>query len=138
MELGEKRDRIEDALNATNAAMEEGIVSGGGLALVEAGAVLGGSFNMHPEIQLGVDILMRSLSAPMKQIADNAGVDGAVVVAECNRTELGYNAKTDTYEDLILNGVIDPVKVTRIALENAASVAGMILTTSVTVTRELE
>jgi len=133
VEQGEKKDRIEDALNATKAAMQEGIVSGGGTALVKASKVLDDLSDIPEEFQVGVKILQRALTAPMKKIAENAGVNGSVVVEDYKREGLGYNAKTDKYEDLIKAGVIDPVKVVRTALESAASVAGMILTTSVTI-----
>ena len=138
--MKEKKDRIDDALEATRAAIEEGIVTGGGVALYNAGMSVIGHLNGDNEGEnLGVKLLVKSLEAPLRQIADNAGVDGAEVVFSISQdnhwsgvdatTNYGYNAKTDEYEDLMKAGVIDPTKVTRVALESAASVAGMLLTT---------
>jgi chaperonin GroEL len=130
-EMKEKKDRVDDALSATRAAIEEGIVVGGGVALVKAGEVLN-DLQVEPEYQIGLDIVKRALSAPIKQIAQNAGVSGDVVVnTVLNSTDnnFGYNARTNEYEDLIAAGVIDPKKVSRVALENAASAAGMIILT---------
>lgn len=130
-EMKEKKDRVDDALSATRAAIEEGIVVGGGVALVKAGEVLN-DLQVEPEYQIGIDIVKRALSAPIKQIAQNAGVSGDVVVnTVLNSTDnnFGYNARTNEYEDLIAAGVIDPKKVSRVALENAASAAGMIILT---------
>ena len=130
-EMKEKKDRVDDALSATRAAIEEGIVVGGGVALIKAAKVLD-NLKVESEYQIGVDIVKRTLSSPIKQIAQNAGVSGDVVVntvLASTDTNFGYNARTDKYEDLIAAGVIDPKKVSRVALENAASAAGMIILT---------
>jgi chaperonin GroEL len=133
-EMKEKKHRIEDALAATKAAAEEGIVVGGGVALLRALPVLN-SVAATVEEKVGLDILRRALEEPLKQIALNAGKDGAVVVEEVKRQvgNFGYNAETDNYEDLVSQGIIDPTKVTRTALQNAVSIAGLILTTEAVV-----
>ena len=140
VELKEKKHRIEDAVSATRAAIEEGIVSGGGAALIHASAVLGDNLDLTGDQRTGVAIVRRSASAPLNQIAENAGVPGQVIVAKV--AELGpgngYNAATDEYGDLVSQGVIDPVKVTRSALEHAASIAGMLLTTEALVVEKPE
>ncbi|MFC1632566.1 chaperonin GroEL [Patescibacteria group bacterium] len=135
-ELTEKKHRIEDALAATKAAVEEGIVPGGGVAFLRARKVLEGFQADTPEGDIGVKILWRALEEPLRQIAFNGGKDGAVIVAEVEKREgsEGYNAKTDIYEDLVQAGVVDPTKVTRSALQNAASAALMTLTTEAAVT----
>jgi chaperonin GroEL len=132
--MKEKKHRIEDALAATKAAAEEGIVVGGGVALLRALPVLN-SVAATVEEKVGLDILRRALEEPLKQIALNAGKDGAVVVEEVKRQagNFGYNAETDNYEDLVSQGIIDPTKVTRTALQNAVSIAGLILTTEAVV-----
>lgn len=130
-EMKEKKDRVDDALSATRAAIEEGYVVGGGCALLQASKTLD-QLVVESEYQIGLDIVKRALSAPIKQIANNAGVSGDVVVntvLSSDNTNFGYNARTDNYEDLIAAGVIDPKKVSRVALENAASAAGMIILT---------
>jgi len=129
-EMKEKKARVEDALNATRAAVEEGIVPGGGVALLRAQKALD-SLKFDDERQQGVAIIRRALEEPMRQIAANAGLDGSVVVEKVRDAKggFGFNAATETYEDLLAAGVIDPAKVVRTALENAASVAGMMLTT---------
>ena len=121
---------MEDALNATRAAVEEGIVPGGGVALVRAQRTLDG-LKLREDEQFSVDIVRRALEEPMRQIAENAGVDGSIVVQKVREGKdgFGYNAATDTYEDLLAAGVIDPAKVTRSALQYAASIAGLLLTT---------
>ncbi len=131
VEVKEIKDRIEDALNATRAAVEEGIVVGGGVALLRAQKVLDKVQVDDEEERIGLEILRKAVEAPIRQIAQNAGKDGSVVVEEVKKQKdnVGYNVITDKYEDLIAAGVIDPKKVTRSALQNAASVAGMILTT---------
>jgi len=141
-ELKEKKLRIEDALHATRAAVDEGIIPGGGTTLVHLAkqlATLAQSMS-DPEMRTGVDIITRALSYPLQQIATNSGVTGAIVVEKVRQLDLpmGYNALTDTYEDLIAAGIIDPAKVTRTALENAASVAGMFLTTEALVVEKPE
>ena len=139
-ELKEKKHRVEDALSATRAAVEEGIVPGGGVALLNASAALDG-LTMSGDEAVGIQILRRALDEPMRQLAENAGLDGAVVVAEIRRRQqesgdkgLGFNVLTNEYVNLPQIGIIDPAKVTRSALENAISIAGMILTTEALVT----
>jgi chaperonin GroEL len=130
-EMKEKKARVEDALHATRAAVEEGIVTGGGIALLNAAKAIE-SLKLSGDEQLGAQIVRRSLEAPIRQIAENAGQDGAVVVQNVRQGKgeaFGYNALTDTYEDLIKAGVIDPTKVVRLALQNASSVASLLLTT---------
>jgi chaperonin GroEL len=132
VEMKEKKARVEDALNATRAAVEEGIVPGGGTALLRASKVLEGLKGLSPEQQAGVNIIRRSLEEPLRQIAGNAGYEGSIVVDKVvnNTTPAwGFNALTEKYEDLIAAGVIDPAKVARCALQNAASVASLMLTT---------
>ncbi|PSM31947.1 TCP-1/cpn60 chaperonin family protein, partial [Haliangium sp. UPWRP_2] len=129
-EMKEKKARVEDALHATRAAVEEGIVPGGGVALLRAQAVLDG-FQVAGEQSYGVAIIRRAVEEPMRWIAQNGGVEGSIVVNKVrdSKGSLGYNAATDKYEDLLEAGVIDPTKVVRTALQNAASVAGLMLTT---------
>lgn len=131
VETGEKKDRVEDALNATKAAVEEGIVAGGGVALLRARINLKNVLCNTSDEKLGANIVYKAVEAPLKTIMENAGLDGAVILNEVvnGRGNFGYNAKVDEYVDMLDEGIIDPVKVTRTALENAASVAGMILTT---------
>ena len=140
VEQKERKLRIEDAIQATKAAMEEGIVAGGGVALIRAISaveeLLGKEKkNMDADEKIGIEIMLASLDAPLKQIAFNAGQEGASVVAEVKKLKgnFGYNADTGTYEDLIKAGIVDPTKVVRSALQNAASVAAMLLTTEVVV-----
>jgi len=132
VEAKEKKARVEDAINATRAAIEEGVVAGGGLAYHNAKAVLDDVTFEDADEQLGLEILKGILSEPLKQIAQNAGKDGAVVASQC-KGNMGYNAKTDKYVDMLKDGIIDPVKVTRLALVNAASVATMLITTEAVV-----
>jgi chaperonin GroEL len=131
VEMKEKKDRVDDALHATRAAVEEGIVAGGGVALVRAISALDGMKGLNADETTGIDIIRKSLESPIRTISENAGVEGSVVVMKVrnNKGAYGYNARTDKYEDLKLAGVIDPTKVTRVALENAASIASMVLTT---------
>jgi chaperonin GroEL len=131
VEMKEKKDRVDDALHATRAAVEEGIVSGGGVALIRAITVLANFKGENEDETTGIDIVRRSLESPLRTIAENAGVEGSVVAmkVKAGKGAFGYNARTDKYEDLKAAGVIDPTKVTRVALENAASIAGMVLTT---------
>jgi len=131
VEMKEKKDRVDDALHATRAAVEEGIVAGGGVALVRAIASLDGLKGENEDQTVGINIIRKAVEAPLRTISDNAGVEGSVVLMNVRNGEgsYGYNARTDEYEDLKKEGVIDPTKVTRVALENAASVAGMFLTT---------
>ncbi len=140
-ELKEKKHRVEDAVSATRAAVEEGIVPGGGVALLNAISALDDIKMEHEDEQMGVNIVRKALSVPMRLIAENAGLDGAVVVDNVRRKQeeeknphIGYNVLSNRYEDMIKAGVIDPTKVTRGALENAASIASMILTTEALIT----
>ena len=137
-ELKEKKLRLEDALNATKAAVEEGIVAGGGVSLIRAiNAVKAYADKQEGDVKTGAKIVERALEEPVRQIAENAGFDGAVVVAEVKRAEgnIGFNAANEKYEDMIAAGIVDPVKVTRSALQNAASVASMLLTTEAGITQ---
>ncbi|UCF19928.1 MAG: chaperonin GroEL, partial [Gemmatimonadota bacterium] len=140
-EMKEKKARVEDALHATRAAVEEGIVPGGGVALLWAQKVLDKlKLDNHDE-QIGVDIVRRAIEEPTRQIAGNAGMEGSIVVErirEKNDLNYGYNAQTDKYEDLVSAGVIDPTKVTRTALQNAASIASLLLTTEAVVVEKKE
>ncbi|MFY7741648.1 MAG: chaperonin GroEL [Flavobacterium sp.] len=131
VEMKEKKDRVDDALHATRAAVEEGIVAGGGVALLRAKNVLATLKADNADEATGIQIVSRAVEAPLRTIVENAGLEGSVVVAKVaeGKGDFGYNAKTDEYVDMLKAGIIDPKKVTRVALENAASVAGMILTT---------
>src|SRR6218665_2560965 len=131
VEMKEKKDRVDDALHATRAAVEEGIVAGGGVALLRAKSVLLKLKADNADEATGIQIVSRAVEAPLRTIVENAGLEGSVVVAKVSegKDNFGYNAKTDEYVDMLKAGIIDPKKVTRVALENAASVAGMILTT---------
>ncbi len=131
VEMKEKKDRVDDALSATRAAIAEGIVPGGGVAYIRALASLESLKGDNDDEQTGIAIVQRAIEEPLRQIARNAGVEGAVVVQKVREgnADFGYNARTDSYENLLSAGVIDPAKVTRVALENAASIAGMFLTT---------
>ncbi|MEY3323639.1 MAG: hypothetical protein RLZZ417_3222 [Bacteroidota bacterium] len=131
VEMKEKKDRVDDALSATRAAVEEGIVAGGGVALVRAIGALRNFKGANEDENIGVNIVRKALEAPLRTISENAGVEGSVVLQRVlnSKGDMGYNARTDKFEDLKLAGVIDPTKVTRIALENASSIAGMVLTT---------
>ena len=131
VEMKEKKDRVDDALHATRAAVEEGIVPGGGVALVRAAKSLNSIKAENEDEKTGVQIITKAIEAPIRQIVANAGGEGAVIVSKIQegKADFGYNAKTDTFEHMLEAGIIDPTKVTRVALENAASVAGMLLTT---------
>ncbi|WLD24149.1 chaperonin GroEL [Flavobacterium dauae] len=131
VEMKEKKDRVDDALHATRAAVEEGIVAGGGVALLRAKAALAGVDALNADEKTGIQIVSRAVESPLRTIVENAGLEGSVIVAKVSEGSgnYGYNAKTDEYVDMLSAGIIDPKKVTRVALENAASVAGMILTT---------
>jgi chaperonin GroEL len=131
VEMKEKKDRVDDALHATRAAVEEGIVAGGGVALLRAKSVLDKLKADNADEATGIQIVSRAIEAPLRTIVENAGLEGSVVVAKVSegKANFGYNAKTDEYVDMLKAGIIDPKKVTRVALENAASVSGMILTT---------
>jgi chaperonin GroEL len=137
-ELKEKKLRLEDALNATRAAVEEGIVAGGGVSLIRAiEAVKAYADKQEGDMKTGAKIVERALEEPVRQIATNAGFDGAVIVAEVKKAEgnVGFNAANEEYQDMIKAGIVDPVKVTRSALQNASSVAGMLLTTEAGITQ---
>jgi chaperonin GroEL len=141
VELKEKKHRVEDALSATRAAVEEGIVPGGGVALINAIPALAEVKMAFDDEQTGVSIVRRALEEPMRQLAANAGKDGAVAVdnvrrhqAEEKNANLGYDVLRDAYVDMVKQGIIDPVKVTRSAVENAASIGAMILTTEALIT----
>jgi len=132
VEVKERKDRVDDALNATRAAVQEGVVVGGGVALMQAGKALIGMEGANPDQTAGIKIILRAIEAPLRQIAENAGVDGAVVagkVRESNDPNFGFNAQTEEYGDLFAFGVIDPAKVVRTALEDASSIAGLLITT---------
>ena len=131
VEMKERKDRFDDALHATRAAVEEGIIPGGGTALIRAAEALNDVKVENAEEKLGVDIIRRAIEEPLRMIVENAGLEGSVIVNEVRngKGDYGYNARTETFENLFASGVIDPAKVTRVALENAASIAGMLLTT---------
>lgn len=131
VEMKEKKDRIDDALHATRAAIEEGIVAGGGVALIRAVESLAELKGDNQDENTGIQIIRRTIEEPMRQICENAGIEGSIVVQKVKEgtADFGYNARTDKYENLIAAGVIDPTKVTRVALENAASIASLLLTT---------
>ena len=132
VEVKERKDRVDDALNATRAAVQEGVVVGGGVALIQACKVLDDLKGENPDQAVGMKIIARALEAPLRQIAENAGVDGAVVagkVRESKKASFGFNAQTEEYGDLFAFGVIDPAKVVRTALEDASSIAGLLITT---------
>ena len=135
IEVKERKDRVDDALNATRAAVEEGIVPGGGTALLRASRFIN-SKGVNDDEQAGIEIVKAALQYPVRQISDNAGVEGAVVVGKIlaeNKANFGYDAQKDKYVDMVKAGIIDPVKVVRTALMDAASVAGLILTTEAAV-----
>ena len=138
-EMKEKKARVEDALHATRAAVEEGVVAGGGVALLRAQSALNG-LKLEGDEQVGMEIIRRALEAPLRQLAQNAGREGALIVAEVKKLKgnVGYNVSTDSYTDLIKDGVLDPTKVTRSALQNAASISGLLLTTEAIVTEKPE
>ena len=132
IEVKERKDRVDDALNATRAAVEEGIVAGGGVALLKAAKALDGLKGDNADQDAGIAIIRRALQAPIRQIAENAGVEGSIVVGkvlENASATFGFNAQTEEYVDLVAAGVIDPTKVVRTALQDAASVAGLMITT---------
>jgi chaperonin GroEL len=132
MEVKEKKDRVDDALNATRAAVQEGVVPGGGVALLRAKKAVGKLTNDNPDIQAGINIVLKALEAPIRQIAENAGVEGSIVVGKIldEKSEtFGFDAQNETYVDMIAKGIIDPAKVVRTALQDAASVAALLVTT---------
>ncbi len=132
VEVKEKKDRVDDALNATRAAVEEGIVPGGGIALLRAKKAAALVTSTNPDITAGIKIVLRALEAPIRQIAENAGVEGSIVVGKVQESDdpnFGFNAQTEEYVDMIATGIVDPAKVVRTALQDAASVAGLLVTT---------
>jgi len=131
VEMKEKKDRVDDALHATRAAVEEGIIPGGGVAYIRAIAALDKFKADNDDENTGIAIIKRALEEPLRQIVSNSGIEGSIVVQKVKegKDDFGFNARTEVYENLLAAGVIDPTKVARVALENAASIAGMLLTT---------
>src|ERR1700678_3379926 len=132
VEVKEKKDRVDDSLNATRAAVEEGIVAGGGVALLRAKAAIGKLSDENEDVQSGINIVLRALEAPIRQIAENAGVEGSIVVGKITENKsqtFGFDAQTEQYVDMLNAGIVDPAKVVRVALQDAASVAGLMITT---------
>jgi chaperonin GroEL len=132
IEVKEKKDRVDDALNATRAAVEEGIVPGGGIMLLRAKKAIDRTKSENPDVQAGINIVLRALEAPIRQIAENSGVEGSIVVGkvlESKDAEYGFDAQNETYVDMFKAGIVDPAKVVRTALQDAASVAGLLITT---------
>jgi chaperonin GroEL len=132
VEVKEKKDRVEDALHSTRAAVEEGIVPGGGVALLRAKAAAKALKSEDHDVQAGINIVLKALEAPIRQIAENAGVEGSIVVGRItdnNSQTFGFNAQTEKYGDMLAEGIVDPAKVVRVALQGAASVAGLLVTT---------
>jgi chaperonin GroEL len=132
IEVKEKKDRVDDALNATRAAVEEGIVPGGGTALLRARKAVQALKSDNADVQAGINIILKALEAPIRQIVENAGVEGSIVVGKINENSsvtFGFNAQTEQYVDMIQAGIVDPAKVVRTALQDAASVAGLLITT---------
>jgi chaperonin GroEL len=137
VEVKEKKDRVDDAVHATRAAVEEGIVAGGGVALLRAKEAIGKLTNENPDVQAGINIVLRALEAPIRQIVENAGAEGSIVVGKIlqNKSQTyGLDAQTDQYVDMLVAGIVDPAKVVRVALQDAASVAGLLITTEAMVT----
>jgi chaperonin GroEL len=132
VEVKEKKDRVDDAMHATRAAVEEGIVPGGGVALLRAKAAIRGLKVDNADVQAGINIVLRALEAPIRQIAENSGVEGSIVVGKINDNDsptFGFDAQTEEYVDMLQAGIVDPAKVVRAALQDAASVAGLLITT---------
>ena len=132
VEVKEKKDRVDDALNATRAAVEEGIVPGGGVALLRTKKAVEKLRSENPDVQAGINIVLRALEAPIRQIVENAGVEGSIVVGkilESKSETYGFDAQNESYVDMVSAGIIDPTKVMRTALQHAASVAGLLITT---------
>ena len=132
VEVKEKKDRVDDAMHATKAAVEEGIVSGGGVALLRARAAIGKLTDSNEDVQSGINIVLRALEAPIRQIAENSGVEGSIVVGKVleNKSQtFGFDAQTEQYVDMLNAGIVDPAKVVRVALQDAASIAGLMITT---------
>ncbi|HKH33913.1 MAG TPA: chaperonin GroEL, partial [Beijerinckiaceae bacterium] len=132
VEVKEKKDRVDDAMHATRAAVEEGILPGGGVALLRAKAAIGKLANDNADVQAGINIVLRAIEAPIRQIAENAGVEGSIVVSRvlANKSQsFGFDAQTEDYVDMLAAGIVDPAKVVRVALQDAASIAGLLITT---------
>jgi chaperonin GroEL len=132
VEVKEKKDRVDDAMHATRAAVEEGIVAGGGVALLRATAAVKKLTSDNPDVQAGINIVLKALEAPIRQIAENSGVEGSIVVGRVrdNKSQtFGFDAQTEEYVDMLQAGIVDPAKVVRAALQDAASVAGLLITT---------
>ena len=132
VEVKEKKDRVDDAMHATKAAVEEGIVPGGGVALLRAKAAIGKLNGENADVQAGINIVLKALEAPIRQIAENAGVEGSIVVGKIleNKSQtFGFDAQTEEYVDMLSAGIVDPAKVVRVALQDAASIAGLMITT---------
>ena len=132
VEVKEKKDRVDDAMHATKAAVEEGIVPGGGVALLRAKAAIGKLSDENADVQAGINIVLRALEAPIRQIVENAGVEGSIVVGKITENKsqtYGFDAQTEQYVDMLSAGIVDPAKVVRVALQDAASVAGLMITT---------
>ena len=132
IEVKERKDRVEDAMHATKAAVEEGIVPGGGVALLRAKAAVQKLTTDNPDVQAGINIVLKALEAPIRQIAENSGVEGSIVVGKVNDNKsatFGFNAQTEEFVDMLQAGIVDPAKVVRAALQDAASVAGLLVTT---------
>ena len=141
VEVKEKKDRVDDAMHATKAAVEEGIVPGGGVALLRAKAAIGKLSEENADIQAGINIVLRALEAPIRQIAENAGVEGSIVVSKITENKsqtYGFDAQTEQYVDMLSAGIVDPAKVVRVALQDAASIAGLMITTEAMVAEDSE
>ena len=141
VEVKEKKDRVDDAMHATKAAVEEGIVPGGGVALLRAKAAIGKLSDANADIQAGINIVLRALEAPIRQIAENAGVEGSIVVGKITENKsqtYGFDAQTEQYVDMLSAGIVDPAKVVRVALQDAASIAGLMITTEAMVAENSE
>ena len=140
IEVKERKDRVDDALNATRAAVEEGIVPGGGVALLRAKAAVDRVTSDNADIQAGIKIVSKALEAPIRQISENSGVEGSIVVGKVleKKGNFGFDAQSEEYCDLVERGIIDPTKVVRIALQDAASVAGILITTEAMVAEKPE
>jgi chaperonin GroEL len=138
VEMKEKKDRVDDALHATRAAVAEGVVAGGGVALLRAGEDLDKVKTINEDEKTGVDIIRRAIEAPLRTIVENCGLEGSVIVNKVKESkgDEGYNARTDKFENLVKAGVLDPAKVTRLALQNAASISGLLLTTACVIADE--
>jgi chaperonin GroEL len=131
-EVKEKKDRVDDAMHATRAAVEEGIVPGGGVALLRAKSAIGKLTNENDDMQAGINIVLKALESPIRQIAENSGVEGSIVVSKVladKSPNFGFNAQTEQYVDMLSAGIVDPSKVVRVALQDAASIAGLLITT---------